>query len=113
MQKADCRLCCVIAVRYDIIDLTHMVQAFGQADIVFSCDTAEQGKTPCSALKVYYGVFSAGAEEQSSERHGAKRCTILRPLTSARNYANLRPRKSKFGGLFYSDDHPEEIACKK
>ena len=25
--------------------------------------------------------------------------TILRPLTSARDYANLRPRKSKFGGF--------------
>ena len=38
--------------------------------------------------------FSAVAEGRSPERHGAKRSTILRPLTSARNYATLsRPKK--------------------
>ena len=37
----------------------------------------------------------------------------LRSLTSARNYATIADRKSKFGGLFQSDDHAEEIAGKK
>ena len=45
-------------------------------------------------------MFSAVAEGRSPERHGAKRSTILRPLTPARNYATIADRKSKFGSVF-------------
>ena len=59
-------------------------------------------ESPYSALKVLLWVFSA---------------TILRPLTSARNYATIADRKSKFGGLekvsFKADNYSEEIAGKK
>ena len=57
---------------------------------------------PYSALDSFIWVFSA---------------TILRPLTSARNYATIADRKSKFGGLekvsFKADNYSEEIAGKK
>ena len=61
-----------------------------------------EGFIPYSALKIFLWVFSA---------------TILRPLTSARNYATIADRKSKFGGLekvsFKADNYSEEIAGKK
>ena len=46
---------------------------------------AGQGKLPYLALDSFIWVFSA---------------TILRPLTSARNYATIADRKSKFGGAW-------------
>ena len=38
IQKADCRLCYVIAIRYDIIHFSHMVQVFDQTDIILIRD---------------------------------------------------------------------------
>ena len=63
---------------------------------------AEQGQLSLLGFQFVYMVFSA---------------TILRPLTSARNYATIADRKSKFGGLekvsFKADNYSEEIAGKK
>ena len=38
IQKTDCGLCHVVAVRYDIVNLAHVVQVFDEADIQFICD---------------------------------------------------------------------------
>ena len=48
---------------------------------------------PYSALKVFYRCFQqmTSAMRESTERSGS---TILRPLTSARNYATIADRKS-------------------
>ena len=49
--------------------------------------------------------------------HLSGAATILRPLTSARNYATIADRKSKFRGLekvsFKADNYSEKIAGKK
>ena len=61
---------------------------------------------PYSALKVFYRCFQqmTSAMRESTERSGS---TILRPLTSARNYATIADRKSanSEGNILYQKNN--------
>ena len=71
---------------------------YRRAEYLTDSKRAEQWKNSCSALNSFIWMFSA---------------TILRPLTSARNYATIACRKSKFGGAAKGNQSKRTIMPKK